>query len=108
MKRLMMTAAALALLTTAATAAQPDKLFATSITSKVLGLSFVYDKDCEKIPGFEKIATTVLGYLFDNDALFGLADAKATQARLGAEFCSAYKPIVEKANQVNKANGSKP
>ena len=92
MKRLMMTAAALALLTTAA---QAD----TARTAKMLGISATYDKACEKIPNFEAMARAILAVLPADEVLTGLKQAQDMHNMMGrAQFCSTYKPVADAAN----------
>jgi len=93
MKRIFMTAAALALLTATAQAQ------ATS-TSRLFGIAMVYDRVCEKIPNWESMSKEIAPQLALDDMMTGIKQAKDVLGMMGqTKFCVTYKPAVDIANR---------
>jgi hypothetical protein len=92
MNKLLLSTAALALMTITAHAD-------TARTAKLLGLTSLYNTSCEKIPNFEAMARSILADLPADEAITGLKQARGVFDMMGsAKFCSTYKPIVDSAN----------
>jgi hypothetical protein len=80
MKRLMMTAAALALLSATALA---DNVR----TATMMSVAHFYDRDCAKIPGLEAMLKTMLAQLPADEVVAGLARGRDTYRTMSSKFC---------------------
>jgi hypothetical protein len=92
MKRLMMAAAALALLTT--NTAHADDV----TTAKGMMIASLYDRDCERLPGLEAMIRKVLAEIPASSMKVGMAQAREQyQSMVTAKFCETTKPVVAAA-----------
>jgi hypothetical protein len=91
MKRLMLTAAAFALLTTAAHADDVS-------TAKGMMIASLYDDHCEKIPGLEPKIKALLAVIPASSMRLGMDQAKEYfQSMSTDKFCEATKSFVASA-----------
>lgn len=94
--RRLLTAAALALLTTAAHADDVG-------TAKGMMIASLYDGHCEKVPGLDVKIRTLLAVIPASSMRIGMDQAKEYfQSMATAKFCEATKPFVAAAIGASK------
>ena len=92
MKRFLLTAAALALLTT--TPARADDVR----TATMMAIASHYDRDCSKIPGLEDMLKAMLAEIPADQVVAGLARGRGVYETMGkAKFCETYKSAMDNA-----------